>query len=165
MSRKEFTVVRTFDAPRDLVWKAHTEAERMRHWWGPKGFTMLKFTLDLKPGGLCHYGMRGPTGMEMWGKLVFREIAKPTRLSYVVSFSDAQGGTTRHPLATTWPLEVLSVLDFTEHAGKTTLTITGHPINASEIEIKTYDDAHEGMNAGFKGTMDQLEAYLASAKD
>jgi uncharacterized protein YndB with AHSA1/START domain len=45
-------VTRVFDAPRDLVWKAVTEAGRLMHWWGPKGFTTLDCKVDLRPGGL-----------------------------------------------------------------------------------------------------------------
>jgi uncharacterized protein YndB with AHSA1/START domain len=50
----EFSIARIFDAPRDLVWKAFTERERLMQWWGSKGFTMLDAKLDLRPGDL-HY--------------------------------------------------------------------------------------------------------------
>lgn len=98
-AENEFVITRTFDAPRDLVWKAHTEPERLKQWWGPKGFTMLSCKVDLRPGGLFHYGMRSPDGQVMWGKFIYREIVKPERLVFIVSFSDEKGGTTRHPLA------------------------------------------------------------------
>ena len=58
--------VRVFDAPRDLVWKAFTESERLMQWWGPKGFTMLVAKLDLRPGGVFHYSMRSPDGRAMY---------------------------------------------------------------------------------------------------
>jgi uncharacterized protein YndB with AHSA1/START domain len=51
---REFVITRTFDAPRDLVWRAFTEAEHLKHWWGPKGFKMLSCKLDLRPGGIFH---------------------------------------------------------------------------------------------------------------
>jgi uncharacterized protein YndB with AHSA1/START domain len=35
----DFVISRVFHAPRELVWKAFTEPERMMQWWGPKGFT------------------------------------------------------------------------------------------------------------------------------
>src|SRR5688572_11005598 len=94
---EEFVISRLFDAPLDLVWKAHTEVERLQEWWGPKGFTMLSAKLDLRPGGMFHYGMRAPDGSEMWGKFVYREITAPKRIVFLESFSDAQGGATRHP--------------------------------------------------------------------
>ena len=70
---KPFVISRTFDAPRDKVWKAWTERERLKQWFGPKGFTMPTCTLDLKPGGIFHYCLTTPQGQEIWGKWVFRE--------------------------------------------------------------------------------------------
>lgn len=159
-----FSVTRTFDAPRDLVYRACTEREHLFHWWGPKGYEMLTCEIDLRPGGLFRYGMRAPNGAEMWGLWVFREIVPQERIVFVVSFTDAEGRIIRHPLAATWPLEVLSTLEFTEQDGKTTITNTGGPINATPEEEATYAGAHAGMKQGFKGTYDQLDAYLASVK-
>jgi uncharacterized protein YndB with AHSA1/START domain len=152
---------RSFDAPRDLVFKAWTEPERLMQWWGPKGFTMRAAKVDLRPGGVFHYAMTGPNDMEMWGKFVYREIDTPRRLSFVSSFSDAEGGTTRHPMAATWPLEVLSTLTFTEQGEKTVITGQAMPVNASAEEQTTFEDNETSVKAGFKGTLDQLEAYLA----
>src|SRR5579863_6094272 len=157
----KFSISRVFDAPRDLVWKAVTEPERLAHWWGPKGFTMVKCTVDLRPGGLFHYCMKSPDGHEMWGKWVYREIAPPDRLIAVTSFSDAEGGISRHPMSATWPREVINTMTLTERDGKTTMTIAGGPINATEEERKTFDSSHDSMERGFTGTLDQLEAYLA----
>jgi uncharacterized protein YndB with AHSA1/START domain len=53
-----FVISRTFDAPRELVYKAWTEPERLTQWFGPKGFTMPACTMDLRPGGVFHYGLR-----------------------------------------------------------------------------------------------------------
>ena len=58
----DFVISRVFDAPRDLVWKCFTEPERMKHWWGPKGFTVIASKMDLRPGGTYHYGMKAPDG-------------------------------------------------------------------------------------------------------
>jgi uncharacterized protein YndB with AHSA1/START domain len=158
---REFTITRVFNAPRDLVFKAQTEAERLAQWWGPKGFKMLVTRMDLRPGGMFLYCMRSPEGHEMWGKFVYREVVAPERLVFVNSFSDAQGGTVRAPFAPDWPLEVLNIVTFTEHGGKTTLHMRGAPVNATEAERRRFDSFHEQMNQGFGGTLDQLEAYLA----
>jgi uncharacterized protein YndB with AHSA1/START domain len=155
-------ITRAFDAPRSLLWKAWTEPERLARWWGPKGFTMLRSTLDLRPGGLFHYGMRSPNGREMWGKFVYREIAAPERLVFVVSFSDEKAGTIRAPFAPAWPLEVLNTLSLAERSGKTTLTLTGTPVNASDEERAAFGSMIQSMQQGFAGTFDQLEAYLSS---
>jgi uncharacterized protein YndB with AHSA1/START domain len=158
---KEFTVSRTFDAPREKVFAAWTTDDGLRQWFGPKGFTMLSCTLDLRPGGLFHYGMRSPNGQEMWGRWVFREIAPPERLVFVASFSDEQGGVTRHPFAPDFPLETLSTVDLAADGGRTTLTLCGVPINATEAERRMFEAAHDKMGGGWAGTLDQLAAYLA----
>ena len=163
-TKKEFEITRVFKASRDLVWKAHTEAERLAEWWGPKGFKMLECKIDLRPGGIFHYGMESPDGHKMWGKFVYREVVPQKKLVFVVSFSDENCGITRHPMAATWPLETLNTITLTEHDGKTTLTIKGHPINETEEESNMFYSAFDGMNQGFKGTFDQLDEYLSKNK-
>jgi uncharacterized protein YndB with AHSA1/START domain len=158
-----FIIGRVFNAPRNQVWRAWTEREQLMQWFGPKGFTMPHITLDLRPGGICHYAMRGPDGREMWGKWTYREIVAPEKLVLVSSFSDAQGGITRHPMSTSWPLETLSTTTFEEHHGKTTITIHWSPLNATELEMKTFAEAHSGMQQGWGGTFEQLAAYLANS--
>jgi uncharacterized protein YndB with AHSA1/START domain len=73
----DFVISRMLDAPRELVWKVFTDGERMKEWWGPKGFTVVHSKMDLRVGGTYHYGMKAPDGTPMWGKFVFREIAAP----------------------------------------------------------------------------------------
>jgi uncharacterized protein YndB with AHSA1/START domain len=119
----EFVVTRTFDAPRELVWRVWTQREHLMRWFGPKGCTMPAATLDMRPGGTFHYAMRSADGSTMWGKWTFREIVAPEKLVVVVSFSDAEGGITRHPMSPTWPLETLGTTTFAEHDGKTTITV------------------------------------------
>ena len=161
---KEFVISRVFDASRDLVWKAFTEPERMKQWWGPKGFTVVASKMDLRPGGTYHYGMKAPDGTAMWGKFVYREVAAPQRMVFINSFSDEAGGITRHPLAPAWPLELLSIFTFEEEpGGKTKFTIRWSPHNATEEERKTFAASHDGMRQGWTGTLDQLAEYLAKA--
>jgi uncharacterized protein YndB with AHSA1/START domain len=161
---QEFVFTRVFDAPRNLVWKAFTESERLMQWWGPKGYTMLVCTVDLRPGGVFHYSMQSPDGRVMWGKWVYREIVPPERLVTVVSFTDAEGNLLRHPMSPTWPLELLHTMTLSERQRKTTLTVTGAPTNATEEERKTFSAGRNSMEAGFTGTLDQLAAYLASCR-
>jgi uncharacterized protein YndB with AHSA1/START domain len=160
---QEFVISRVFDAPRDLVWKAFTEPKRMQQWWGPKGVTVVKSEMDLRPGGSYLYAMRTPDGQTMWGKMVYREITPQSRIVFVNSFSDEAGGVTRHPMAPTWPLEMLSVFTFEEQGGKTKFTVKWSPLNATEEERATFAAGHTSMNQGWSGTMDQLAAYLAKA--
>ena len=160
-STREFVITRVFDAPRELVWQAWTERERLMQWFGPKGFTMSTAKMDFRPGGVFHYCLRSPDGKEMWGKFVYREIIAPEKIVLVNSFSDAAGGLTRHPMSPTWPLEMLSTTTFIEQGGKTTLTIKWKPLNPTEEERKTFDGAHGGMTQGWTGTFEQLAEYLA----
>ena len=160
---QEFVVSRVFDVPRELVWKAWTERDRLMQWFGPKGFTMTAANLDFRPGGTFHYALRSPDGKEMWGKFVYREIVPPRRIVLVNSFSDAAGGITRHPFAPNWPREMLSTTTFAEHRGITTITIRWSPLNATPEERQTFDASHEGMRMGWGGTFDQLAEYLVRA--
>jgi uncharacterized protein YndB with AHSA1/START domain len=161
----DFVLSRVLDAPRDLVWKAFTDPERMKQWWGPKGFSVIHWNMDLRPGGFYHYGMTSPTGQPMWGKFRYREIVPPQRMVLINSFSDEAGGITRHPMAPTWPLEMLSTFTFDEEAGgKTRVTIRWQANNATAEEQATFDAGHDSMRGGWGGTFDQLAAYLATAR-
>ena len=55
----DFVISRVLDAPRELVWKCFTDPERMKQWWGPKGFVVIASKMDLRVGGTYHYGMEG----------------------------------------------------------------------------------------------------------
>jgi len=158
----ELVIARVFDAPRELVFKAFTEVEHLKRWWGPRGFEWVSAKLDLRTGGNFHYCMRAPTGPEMWGKFVYREIAPPERIVFVNSFSDAEGGIAPNPWIPDWPREVLNTVTFTEREGRTTITMHGTPINATETELKTFDGGRQSMEKGFAGTFKQLDEYLAS---
>ena len=161
---QEFVITRVFDAPRELVWKAFTEPQRMKEWWGPKGVTITRSEMDLRPGGSYHYAMRTPDGNTMWGKFVYREITPPSRMVFVNSFSDEAGGVTRHPMAPNWPLEMLSIFSFEEEeGGKTRFTVRWSPLNASEEERAAFAAGHASMQQGWGGTLDKLAAFLAKA--
>ena len=157
---EEFVITRAFDAPRERVWKAWTEAAHLRHWWGPKGFTVSHCTVDLRPGGVMHYCLRSPDGSDVWGRFVYREIAKPERLVFVVSFSDEKGGITRHPMSPDWPREMLSTVTFAEQRGGTLVTVRWTPLNATDLERRTFEGGRDGMKQGWGGTFEQFADYL-----
>ena len=158
-----FVYTRVLAAPRELVFKAWTEQERLCRWWGPKGLRMETCRLDPRPGGLFHYLMRGPDGSEMWGRWVLREIVPPERLVFVNSFSDPEGGLSRHPMAPDWPAEMLLTVSFEEQDGRTIVTLRNEPINASEAERRVFEAGFDSMRQGFGGTFDQLAEYLAGS--
>ena len=165
--QRDFIISRTFDAPRERVWKAWTSAEALAQWWGPKGAKIRVIKLDFRPGGIFHYAMAFQPGHDMYGRFIYREVAAPERLVFVGSFSDAEGGITRAPfpqLEGKWPLEVLNTMTLTEQGGKTTISLRGAPINAAEEERKIFAGMTDSMRQGFGGTFDQLDAYLAKAQ-
>src|SRR5262249_23729425 len=147
---------------RELVWKAFTEAERLARWWGPKGTALQVLTLDFRPGGIFHYAVRFPDGHATWGRFVFRDIQAPERMVFISSFADEEGNITRAPFSPTWPLEILNTLTLTEASGKTTVSLRGGPINATDEEHDTFWNRQDLTRQGFAGTFEQLAAYLAA---
>jgi uncharacterized protein YndB with AHSA1/START domain len=162
---QDFVISRTFEAPRDLVWKAFTEADRLKQWFGPKGFGREVSKLDFRVGGTYHYSLRVPDGSLMWGKWVFREIDPKNRIVVISGFSDEKGGITRHPMAPAWPLEMLSTFTFEDDGpGKTKVTVRWAPYQATAVEIAAFEAGRPSMTQGWGGTMELLEEYLAKAK-
>ena len=157
---KPFEISRVYDAPRAKVWQAWTEPSRLKQWWGPRGFKVHTCKVDLRPGGTFLYGMTAPDGSDMWGKFVYREINAPEKLVFVVSFSDPQGGVTRHPMSPDWPEYILSTVEFADLGGKTKVSIRWIPHEASEAERKVFEAGRPSMTQGWGGTLDQLETYL-----
>ena len=104
----EVTYTRTYDAPRDLVFRCMTEAEHLAHFWGPAGVTtpVEHITSDLRPGGAFETIMVNDADDEEYPmKAVYVEIAPPERLVFMepeveggmtttITFSDAGGGRT-----------------------------------------------------------------------
>lgn len=161
---KDFVITRVFDAPRELVWQAFTDAKRLREWWGPKGVKVVHSKMDLKPGGSYHYAFETPDGSTIWGKFQFREIVPRERLVFISSFSDEDGGLTRHPMAPSWPMLLHSTFTFEdEPGGKTKVTIRWQAYQASPEEQSTFDAGHDSMRQGWGGSLEVLTDYLAKA--
>lgn len=162
---KPFVITRTFDAPIDRVWRAWTEPERMAQWWGPRGATTTMKAFELRPGGVWHCMLQMPGQPPMWGKYVFREVTPNHRLVFVVAFADEAGNLRKHPMSPDWPLEILSTVEFAGAGGKTSVTVTWRPINATEVERKTFADGAESMRGGWTGTLDRFESYITLDKE
>jgi uncharacterized protein YndB with AHSA1/START domain len=153
-------ITRTFDAPRELVFSAWSDANQLRRWWGPKGCSVGFCNMDLRPGGQLLYSLRMPDGQELWGKFVYREVLPPERLVFVNSFSDPQGNVTRSPFNPKWPLEVLNTVTLGERFNLTTLSLLGEPLNPTGEELDLFESMMSSLHEGFSGTFDQLAAYL-----
>lgn len=74
LPNKKLTVVRAFDAPLDLVWKAWTESEMLDQWWAPKPYRAETKTMDFREGGFLLYRMVGPDEDTSWCKENFKTI-------------------------------------------------------------------------------------------
>jgi uncharacterized protein YndB with AHSA1/START domain len=149
---------RVFAAPRDLVFRSWTEPERLKRWWGPKGFTTPFCALDLREGGIFLYCMRSPEGRDFWGRGVFREIVVPERLVLAMSFADAEGNVvpaTYYGIGPDWPLQTLMTVTFEELAGATRVAVRDEGIPPGPDG--------DGTRQGWVEMLDDLAEYLAKA--
>jgi uncharacterized protein YndB with AHSA1/START domain len=158
----DFVLTRTFNAPRELVFKTMTETAHLQKWWGPQGCTIDVVKHDPKAGGVFHYCMRFGPGVEMYGRFDYREITPVERIVFVNGFADAEGNRIRYAMSPTWPVEVLNTVKLTEQDGKTTLHLHSTPLNADQLEIDTFKAGHSSMQQGFGGMYDVYEQYLST---
>jgi uncharacterized protein YndB with AHSA1/START domain len=158
-----FVIERSYPVSQERLFRACTDVKEMTQWFAPAGMTTIKAEQDLKPGGIYHYGLTSGQGNEMWGKVTYKEITPNSRLVYRQSFSDPQGGLTRHPMAPTWPMEMLTIMDFIPESEKQTcLKISWIYAGVDDAEGETFRAAHDGMKGGWTGTLDGLYAYLTN---
>lgn len=88
---ERMTITRTFDAPRELVWRAWTDPKYVMQWWGPKGFTAPVCKMDFRVGGKFLCCMRTPDGQEFWNAGEYHEIVPQERIVSSMYFSDPEG--------------------------------------------------------------------------
>lgn len=161
---RPFTISRVLRAPRDLVFTAWTETEHLAQWFGPAGCKLEVRRCEIRQGGMLHYGMHLPDGTVMWGRWRVLEVVRPQRLEFVVSFADPAGNLARDERHVGWPLEMHARVTFADHAGigrGTLVTIECRALGDDPVELRTFDEGHASMQAGWTGTLDQLEAVLA----
>lgn len=156
-AERELVITRVVDAPRDLVFKAWTEPERLMRWYGPKGFTMPYCKIDLRPGGTFHCGMRSPEGREHWEKGTYLEIVPPERIVYTDILSDAEGNTIDPAQfgMNDWPAETVVTVTFAEHEGKTKITL--HQTILESVAKRT------GAHRAWLEALDRLAEDLGKA--
>jgi uncharacterized protein YndB with AHSA1/START domain len=88
---ERMVVTRVFDAPRELVWRAWTEAKYAMQWWGPKGFTSPFCEMDFRVGGKFLYCMKAPDGQELWTGGEYHEIVLHEKIVLSMYFADSKG--------------------------------------------------------------------------
>jgi uncharacterized protein YndB with AHSA1/START domain len=153
-----FTLVHEFNAPKQLVFNAFATAEALGEWWGPAESKVIVVKLDFKPGGIFHYKTEpGP----MYGRLLFGKIQPFDLLEFTSSFSDENANIIKPPFDMPFPLEIFNRAVFTEQDGKTTITMTAEPVNASTDEVNMFKNLHSNMQQGTTGMMHKLALYLS----
>jgi uncharacterized protein YndB with AHSA1/START domain len=138
---------RTFNAPREKVWKAFTDPEIVPRWWGPHGTTTTVEEMDVRPGGRWRYNSSAPDREDVTFYGEYLEITPPAGFKWTFMFDiegvGPQGGPETHT--------------FEEIGGRTTVRSVGHMGSPEVIE----GALATGMAKGAIETWDRLEALLA----
>ena len=158
----ELVIRRTFSAPIEVVWSVWTDSKHLTKWWGPAGMPIKVLTFEFHPQGIFHYCLTTPQKQQMYGKFIFIEISKPNKLVFRNSFTDENGTSIPNPMTSNWPLEVENTLTLESRGSETTLKLVGIPYNATEEEIKTFNESKMSLQQGFRNTFAQLDEYLLS---
>lgn len=158
-AQRELVITRMFDAPRELVWRAWTECQLLKRWWGPKNFAGAHCKIDLRVGGKYLFCMRSPEGQDYWSTGVYREIVPVERLVCTDSFADEEGNVvpaSHYGMTGEWPLELQVTITFEEAgAGKTKMTLRHEGLPAGEMAEMT--------GAGWNESFDKLAESLKPA--
>jgi uncharacterized protein YndB with AHSA1/START domain len=146
---REIVLTRDFDAPRELVFEAWTDPDRVARWWGPRGFTTTTHEMDVRPGGVWRFVMHGPDGTDYPNRIVYVEVVRPERLVYRHAGEGDAADVRFHTTVT-----------FVEQGGKTQLTL--------RMVFETAADRDRvaekyGAVEGGKQTLERLGEYLATA--
>ena len=148
-SGREVVPTRIFDAPRELVFKAWTEPERLKRWWGPFNFTNPVCEADARPGGAIRIHMCAPGGTVYPMTGVYREIAAPERLVFTSAALDESG----NPM-----FEVLNTVTFEDQDGKTKLTLHAS-VTAETASAARY------LGGAYRGWSESLERLERLAQE
>lgn len=155
-AQRDLVITRIFEAPRELVFKAWSEPEHLKQWWGPQFFTAPECQTDFRVGGSYLFCMRGPDNRDYWSAGIYREIVVPERIVYSDNFADEQGNpvpASYYGLGGDELVEMLVTLIFEEAEGKTKLTLRhqGLPTANQMLEL---------TGQGWNESLDKLAASL-----
>ena len=142
-AERTVTIVRVFDAPRELVFKLWTDPKHMAQWWGPRGFTNPVCELDVRVGGAIRIDMRAPDGTVYPMTGTFREIMPPRRLVFEAVAEDRDGNAL---------LRSLTMVTFADEGGKTKLTVHADAVGLSAVAPQML----AGMEAGWTQSLEKL---------
>ena len=145
-SDREIQMTRSFDAPRDLVFKAMIDPELVPKWWGLRDSTTVVDKLDARPGGDWRFVQHAPDGSEHAFRGQFREVTPPERITWTFEYEPMAGHV------------IVETLEFSEKDGVTTITTT-----SVFDSIEDRDGMlHSGMETGAAESYDRLAELLAT---
>ena len=147
-------IQRVFSLPVASVWKALTEDEYFKKWWGPKGFTTPYSKMDAQVGGRYLSCMRSPEGKDFWSTGVVKELVPQKKLVITDSFSDEKGNVidaSQVGMPGDWPKELLVSFELEEADGATKLRMT-----QEGVPPEMHDECMQGWNESF----DKLEGSI-----
>jgi uncharacterized protein YndB with AHSA1/START domain len=143
--KQEVVITRTFDAPRDLVFKAYTDPNAIPQWWGPRSLTTKVDKMDVTAGGLWRYRQRDAQGNEFNFHGVYHSVESPARIVSTFEFEGAPGHVS------------LETLSLEEEGGKTMMR--SHAVFQSVADRDAM--VGSGMEEGVKDTYDRFEELLS----
>lgn len=148
LAEPELVIMRVFNAPREVVWRAWTDPKHAVRWWGPKEYPATDLEMDLRPGGIWRGRLRSPTdGSELSHKGVFREVTPPERLVFTFSWDeDGERG-----------LETLVTITFADQGDKTLMEFRQIPFQSVE--------ERDGHRYGWGSAFERLDAALLAATE
>jgi uncharacterized protein YndB with AHSA1/START domain len=78
----EIVTTRIVNFPINLAFKAWTDPNHLKNWWGPKGFTNTFNEFDLRPGGKWNFIMHGPDKGNYPNECEFIKIDEPNLIAW-----------------------------------------------------------------------------------
>ena len=154
----EYVLERTFDAPREMVWRAWTDPELLSRWYGP-GIETIIHDFDLQPGGAWLNEMRWGENAD-FSKMVFQEVTQQEKLVWHHSSTDADWNIISSPMMADWPRVLLTTVTFEDSDNKTNVRLSQIPIDATDAEIACFAAMMDGMSKGWGGGYKIIDEIL-----
>lgn len=152
--QKTITIKRVFNLSAGIVWKAWTETESFKKWWGPQEYTCPACSIDFKLGGKYIACMRSADGKDIWSTGTYKEIIPGSKIVYTDSFADKDGNVVEGSYygMPQMPRELLVTITFEEVAGKTNMTLhhAGLPADMAADCIKGWQSSFDKLEANIK---------------
>ena len=155
--KRDLTFTRRFDAPLESVWKAWTEAEQVKRWWGPTGFTCPLANMDVREGGTSLVCMSAPGYGDLYSTWQYQAIAPMERIEYIHNLADKDGNKidpAKMGMPPDFPQDQRHAVTFKTVDGKTELTITEYNWAVGQMM--------EMSKMGMEQCLDKMAVALAS---